>query len=94
MPKGFPPGSLTLEAVAELVVRTIGDSGLSLDDGLWCYAYEPQCQKMRALCNKAAGAQNKAELIDWCDAHSDDEQRDLVRNVVFDPPPIREEGKR
>lgn len=69
-------------AVRKLLEYESADpAGLNLDDCLWCYAYEPQCQKLRTAVNAHVGAQSKADLIDWCDAHTVQEQIDALEAV-------------
>jgi hypothetical protein len=71
-------------AVRELLEYELGadPAGLNLDDCLWCYAYEPNCQKLRTAVNAHVGAKGKPELIDWCDTHTIQEQIDALEEAA------------
>jgi hypothetical protein len=70
--KGIPSGAWTETRIAESCIGLLrsAEDDFGLDDVLWCYAYEPRCQKLRQMVYKACGVTNKKGLIDWDIAHS------------------------
>ena len=54
----------------------------NLDDGLWVYAYEPNCQKARQLVYRECGVTTKTGLMAWCETHGHDEQRAALMRAL------------
>lgn len=77
----------TLDELLQSVIKNQQECpDFGLDDSLWCYAYEPNCQKLRQLVYKECGVKDKLGLIDWDNAHSPDERLALLHSLAQSQP--------
>ena len=94
MSKGIPSDSWSTARILEAVRSVIDDTDLGLDDGLWCYAYEPRAQEARRLVYTATGTTNKPGLMSWDASHSPAERASTITHIlacIAAPPDTQED---